>query len=263
MHMDLAIPHGISIAVVSVSKTFRVDGRIVEALHAVDLHADAGQFVTLIGPSGCGKSTLFNIICGLMEPDQGYISLGESGATLRRAGRVAYMPQKDLLLPWRTVLDNVILGPEIAGLPRDKARRLAEELFPLFGLEGFGRAYPAVLSGGMRQRAAFLRAVLQRSPAILLDEPFGALDALTRASLQEWLLDIWARFGQTILFVTHDVDEAIFLSDRVYVFAPRPGQVKLALEVDLPRPRERAMVTTAAFAAYKGRLLAALAEGYA
>jgi ABC-type nitrate/sulfonate/bicarbonate transport system ATPase subunit len=253
---------GISIEVAGVSKSFRVDGRVEEALHEVSLRAEAGRFVTLIGPSGCGKSTLFNIICGLMEPDAGEVRLG--GRAVRpRTGQVAYMPQKDLLLPWRTVLDNAILGPEIAGRPRAEARKRALALFPLFGLAGYERSYPAVLSGGMRQRAAFLRAVLQERPAILLDEPFGALDALTRAALQEWLLDVWARFGQTILFITHDVEEAIFLSDRIYVLTPRPGHVALALDVDLPRPRTRAMVTGAAFVGYKAQVLAALANGQA
>jgi ABC-type nitrate/sulfonate/bicarbonate transport system ATPase subunit len=258
--MDLYTQRGISVEVAGASKSFRVDGHIVVALRQVSLRADGGQFVSLIGPSGCGKSTLFNIICGLMEPDEGEIRL-EGQVARQRAGRLAYMPQKDLLLPWRTVLDNVILGPEIAGQPRAEARRQARELLPLFGLDGFEGSYPAVLSGGMKQRAAFLRAVLQKSPAILLDEPFGALDALTRASLQEWLLEVWARFGQTILFITHDVDEAIFLSDRVYVLTPRPGHVRLALDVDLPRPRKRRMVTGERFAACKARILAALAKG--
>jgi ABC-type nitrate/sulfonate/bicarbonate transport system ATPase subunit len=258
--MGSGMPRGISVEVAGVGKSFRVDGRIVEALREVDLAAGAGQFVSLIGPSGCGKSTLFNIICGLMEPDRGHILLDGREAR-RRTGRLAYMPQKDLLLPWRTVLDNVILGPEIAGRPRDEARREAKELLPLFGLAGFEGSYPSVLSGGMKQRAAFLRAVLQRSPAILLDEPFGALDALTRASLQEWLLEVWARFGQTILFITHDVEEAIFLADRVYVLTPRPGRVRLTVESGLPRPRERSMVTGADFAALKARVLAALAPG--
>ncbi len=255
--MSPTIPPGISVEVTGVSKSFRVGGKIVEALRAVDLQAAAGRFVTLIGPSGCGKSTLFGIICGLMEPDRGEVRLAGLPAA-RRAGRLAYMPQKDLLLPWRTVLENVILGPEIAGVPPSKARQEAQELIPLFGLAGFERSYPAVLSGGMRQRAAFLRAVLQRCPAILLDEPFGALDALTRASLQEWLLEVWARFGQTILFITHDVEEAVFLSDRVYVFSPRPGRILQSVDIGLPRPRARDVVTGAAFAAYKAQLLAAL-----
>lgn len=255
--MTSGFPRGISVQVAGVDKAFRVDGRIMPALQGVDLTVDAGGFLSVIGPSGCGKSTLFNIICGLMEPDRGQILLDGQVAE-RRAGRLAYMPQKDLLLPWRTVLDNVILGPEIAGQPRDVARREAKELIPLFGLAGFEQSYPAVLSGGMKQRAAFLRAVLQRSPAILLDEPFGGLDALTRAALQEWLLTVLARFGQTVLFITHDVEEAIFLSDRIAVLTPRPGRVRLTLEVDLPRPRKRSMVTGAHFGALKARLLAAL-----
>ncbi len=251
---------GIAVEVQGVTKSFRVDGRIVKVLDGVDLAAGAGEFVTLIGPSGCGKSTLFNILCGLMEPDEGKV-LFDGQEVTHRAGRLAYMPQKDLLLPWRSVLDNVILGPEIAGRPRAEARREAQELMPLFGLAGFEHSYPAVLSGGMRQRAAFLRAVLQRRPAILLDEPFGALDALTRASLQEWLLEVWGRLGQTVLFVTHDVEEAIFLADRVYVFTARPGRIHLALDVRLPRPRSRAIVTGPAFSALKEKLLAALSAG--
>ncbi len=260
--MVLPTAPGISIEVAGVSKSFRVDGRIEQALREVSLSAEAGRFVTLIGPSGCGKSTLFNIVCGLMEPDAGEVRLG-GRAVHPRTGQVAYMPQKDLLLPWRTVLDNAILGLEIAGRPRAEARKQALALFPLFGLAGYERSYPAVLSGGMRQRAAFLRAVLQERPAILLDEPFGALDALTRASLQEWLLDVWARFGQTILFITHDVEEAVFLSDRIYVLTPRPGRVALALDVGLPRPRTRAMVTRADFVAYKAQVLEALGGGLA
>jgi ABC-type nitrate/sulfonate/bicarbonate transport system ATPase subunit len=258
--VDVRTDPGISVEVAGLSKSFRVDGRIEAALEGLSLTAGPGQFVTLIGPSGCGKSTLFNIICGLMEPDAGVVRL-DGRAERRRAGRVAYMPQKDLLLPWRTVLGNVILGPEIAGRPLAEARAKALELFPLFGLAGYERSYPAVLSGGMKQRAAFLRAVLQERPAILLDEPFGALDALTRASLQEWLLEVWGRFGQTVLFITHDVEEAVFLSDRIYVLTPRPGRVALALEVDLPRPRTRAMVTGAAFVGYKEQVLAALEQG--
>ncbi len=260
--MAMSTQPGIAVEVVGLSKSFRVDGRVETALQGMSLVAGPGRFVTLIGPSGCGKSTLFNIICGLMEPDAGEVRLGGQ-AEQRRTGRVAYMPQKDLLLPWRTVLGNVTLGPEIAGRPLAEARKQALELFPLFGLAGYEHSYPAVLSGGMKQRAAFLRAVLQERPAILLDEPFGALDALTRASLQEWLLEVWGRFGQTILFVTHDVEEAVFLSDRIYVLTPRPGRVALQVEVDLPRPRTRAMVTEAAFAGYKAQVLAALADALA
>ncbi len=239
------------------SKSFVVDGRIVPALRGVSLHAREREFVTLIGPSGCGKSTLLNIICGLMEPDEGTISLHgvERGP---RLGRVGYMPQRDLLLPWRRLLDNLILGPEVSGRDLALARSEARELLPLFGLEGFEGSYPAALSGGMRQRAALLRTFLCKQDLVLLDEPFGALDALTRRTMRSWLLEVWARFGQTMLFVTHDVDEAIYLADRVYVFSPRPGQVVKELQVSLPRPRMEHIVSDPLFATYREELLQTL-----
>jgi ABC-type nitrate/sulfonate/bicarbonate transport system ATPase subunit len=240
-----------------VRKTFRVDGRLVTALGGVSLSARKGEFVVLIGPSGCGKSTLLNIVCGLMEPDSGEVLLDDQQVS-DRTGLVGYMLQKDLLLPWRKVLDNVVLGPEISGLSRKEARQEALQLLPLFGLEGFEGSYPATLSGGMRQRAALLRTFLCRRDVMLLDEPFGALDALTRRHLQQWLLDVWRRFGQTIVFVTHDVDEAIYLADRVYVMTPRPGKVKLELEIRLSRPRQPEMMTSRLFGSLKGQLLSAL-----
>jgi ABC-type nitrate/sulfonate/bicarbonate transport system ATPase subunit len=240
-----------------VFKSFRVDGAVLEALHDVYLHAEEGEFVTLIGPSGCGKSTLFNVICGLLRADEGQVLL-DGTVLARRLGAVGYMPQKDLLLPWRSVLDNVILGPELRGENPNASRGEARELLPLFGLEGFADVYPAVLSGGMKQRAALLRTFLTHREVLLLDEPFGALDALTRMDLQEWLLDIWARFRKTILFITHDVDEAVFLSDRVYVLTPRPGHVKLVASIPLPRPRQRAVVASPEFAALRYELLDSL-----
>jgi ABC-type nitrate/sulfonate/bicarbonate transport system ATPase subunit len=243
-----------------VTKSFRVDGRPVTALDGVNLVARAGEFIVLIGPSGCGKSTLLNIACGLMEPDSGDVLL-DGQPVQERTGRLGYMLQKDLLLPWRKVLDNVILGPEISGFDRRAARTEAQRLLPLFGLEGFEHSYPATLSGGMRQRAALLRTFLCKRNAMLLDEPFGALDALTRRGLQEWLLDVWSQFRQTILFVTHDVDEAVYLADRVYVMTSRPGRIKLALNVPLPRPRSRDMITSTGFADLKKQLLASLEEG--
>jgi ABC-type nitrate/sulfonate/bicarbonate transport system ATPase subunit len=170
------------------------------------------------------------------------------------------MPQRDLLLPWRQVLDNVILGPEIQGEDLTAAREEARGLLPLFGLEGFGHSYPPDLSGGMRQRAALLRTFLCRKQLMLLDEPFGALDAITRNTLQEWLLEVWQRFRHTILFITHDVDEAVFLSDKVYVLSPRPARVDLELPIPLGRPRKRQMAFTSEFAALKRQLLQALAE---
>lgn len=248
------------IEVRGVSKTFRVDGRRVETLLDVSLGAASGEFVTLIGPSGCGKSTLFNVICGLLEPDAGEVWL-DMAPTTTRIGRVSYMPQKDLLLPWRRVLDNVILGPEIAGDDLQAARLEARSLLPLFGLEGFADAYPATLSGGMRQRAALLRSFLTHKDVMLLDEPFGALDAITRIELQDWLLEVWRHLRKTILFITHDVEEAIFLSDRVYVLTPRPARVQVELTVPLPRPRTREMVVMDAFVHVKEKLLRALRKG--
>ncbi|MBN2303261.1 MAG: ABC transporter ATP-binding protein [Anaerolineae bacterium] len=220
-----------------VSKTFRDGGHTVAALEDVSLTAYPGEFITIIGPSGSGKSTLFNLITGLAEPDSGEI-LVECGITRRRAGRVGYMPQRDLLLPWRTVLDNVILGPEIDGHSKREARRHAREMLPLFGLDGFADVFPDTLSGGMRQRAALLRTFLTGRDVLLLDEPFGALDALTRRELQRWLLGVWQRFQKTILFITHDVEEAVFLADRVLVFSARPGRIVRDLPIDLPRPRD-------------------------
>lgn len=242
-----------------VRKSFGRAPGALTVLDGVDLSVPAGQFATLIGPSGCGKSTLFNIIAGLDAPDGGRVALGESGGATR-LGRVAYMPQKDLLLPWRTILDNAILPLEVRGVPRARARREALALFPEFGLAGFERAYPAALSGGMRQRAAFLRTTLAGGDLLLLDEPFGALDALTRARMQEWLLSVWERRRRTTLFVTHDVDEAIFLADRVFVMSPRPGRIALSSAVELPRPRDPGILTDPAFVRLKADLLAVLRE---
>jgi ABC-type nitrate/sulfonate/bicarbonate transport system ATPase subunit len=244
-----------------VTKAFRVNGELVTALDRVNLVAGAGELVVIIGPSGCGKSTLLNIVCGLMDPDSGEVLL-DGHPVKDRTGLFGYMLQKDLLLPWRRVLDNVILGPEIGGFDRKAARKEAEGLLPLFGLEGFEHSYPATLSGGMRQRAALLRTFLCKRNVMLLDEPFGALDALTRRQLQQWLLDVWTRFRQTILFVTHDVDEAVYLADRVYVMTPRPGRMKLELGVLLPRPRRREMITSTGFADLKKQLLVSLEEGH-
>ncbi len=247
------------IELTGITKGFRVNGAPLKALENVSLHAAAGEFVSIIGPSGCGKSTLFNIICGLLQQDEGQVLL-DGHAVQRRAGSVGYMPQKDLLLPWRSVLHNVILGPELQGQDAEAARREATELLPLFGLEGFADAYPALLSGGMKQRAALLRTFLTQREVLLLDEPFGALDALTRMELQEWLLHVWARFDKTILFITHDVEEAAFLSDKVYVLSPRPAQVCIEVPIPLSRPRHRSVTFTPEFAALKERLLGALSR---
>ena len=224
------------------------------ALADVTLAVPAGRFVSLIGPSGCGKSTIFNIVAGLQEPSAGRVVIDGVDAT-GTIGRVGYMLQKDLLLPWRTLIDNIILGMEIQGVPLRQARDKALPLLRRYGLAGFEHAYPNALSGGMRQRAALLRTLLFDTDVILLDEPFGALDAQTKLQMQEWLLQIWSDFGKTVIFVTHDVEEAVFLSDEVHVMGTRPGRVVETLAVDLPRPRLRSCTSTPQFVAIKERCL--------
>ena len=240
-----------------VGLSFHTDGRTVQALDDVSLAAMPGEFVTVIGPSGSGKSTLFNLITGLLQSDSGDILI-DGQIARSRLGQFGYMPQKDLLLPWRSVLDNAIIPLELRGVPRDQARARARELLPLFGLEEFAANYPAALSGGMRQRAALLRTVLAERDTLLLDEPFGALDALTRRDLQDWLLGLWGRFGQTVLFITHDVEEALYLADRVIVLSARPGTVAKEVKVKLARPRRRGMIAEPAFGKQMAELLTTL-----
>ena len=247
------------VRVEGVSKYMLQDGKPFAVLQDVNLYANAGEIVSLIGPSGCGKSMLLNIMAGLEQPSSGTLYLHGHRAE-QRLGLVGYMQQKDLLLPWRNVLGNVILGLELRGISRRLARARALALMEQFGLKGFETAYPYALSGGMRQRAAFLRTILPEQEVFLLDEPFGALDALNRAQIHEWLLGLWETLHKTIVLVTHDVDEAIFLSDRVYVMTSRPGRVQLVQGIDLPRPRRLEMVTTAPFVAFKTQLLAALRQ---
>ncbi len=239
-----------------VSKTFHDNGRVTPALDQISFKIGRGEFVSVIGPSGSGKSTICNLITGLIRPDSGEIRL--NGELINGAvGRVGYMPQRDLLLPWRTVLDNAILGPELNGKPRAEARRRARDLLPIFGLEAFAEAYPATLSGGMRQRAALLRTLLLDKDVMLLDEPFGALDALTRREMQRWLLDVWARFKPTILFITHDVREAVLLGDRVVALSVRPGRVTADTQIMLQRPRDD---SAEAFIAQQATLIRALED---
>lgn len=226
-------------------------------LDTVSLTVAAGEFVAVVGPSGCGKSTLFDVVAGLEPPDGGRVLVDGVEATGRTAA-FAYMPQQDLLFPWRTVLDNTTLGLEVAGMRRRDARERARPLFGEFGLDGFEDARPGELSGGMRQRAALLRTVVQDRPVLLLDEPFGALDALTRTEMQVWLSRTRARFSWTIVLVTHDVREAVFLADRVVVLGPRPTSVVREVRVDLPRPRDLSVLTDPAFTAAEADLLAGL-----
>ncbi|QNB48089.1 ATP-binding cassette domain-containing protein [Thermanaerosceptrum fracticalcis] len=243
----------------NITKTYSSPQGEIWTLKDISLAVGKGEFVSIIGPSGCGKSTLFNIISGLERPDRGKVLLSGQDITGQK-GHTAYMLQKDLLLPWRTVLDNCILGLEVQGVARDVGRKRAEALLPEFGLEGFARSFPVVLSGGMRQRVAFLRTMLQGKEILLLDEPFGSLDAFTKGEMHEWLLGIWEKYHPTVLFITHDVDEALLLSDRVYVLSTRPATVKLDVEVKLERPRFRDLITEEKFVKLKKLLLEALAQ---
>lgn len=245
------------LVVQGVAKTYRTGKRLVEALSPIDLTVASGEFVTMIGPSGCGKSTLFNIIAGVDEPSAGHITL--DGETDRpRAGKSGYMLQQPLLLPWRTVEENVMLGLDVRHVSRKQAQHDAQELLKRFGLREFAHNYPATLSGGMRQRVALLRTVLFNHEFLLLDEPFGALDALTRLALQMWLLDLWQSFQSSVLFVTHDVREAILLSDRIYVLSARPARVLRVVEVPLSRPRRQEQLTTDEAVRLEQELLALL-----
>ena len=232
----------------------------LETLVDVSLEVERGSFVSLLGPSGCGKSTLLQILAGLLAPTSGTASIsGES--TIERPGLAAFMPQRDLLLPWRRAEANATLGAEIAGIPRQEARRRAAELYEQFGLAGFEHVWPGQLSGGMRQRLALLRTFLMPRDILLLDEPFGALDALTRREMQQWLQGVWERDGRTVLLVTHDIDEALLLSDAVYVMSPRPGTIVDRIEVGLSRPRRTADTTSRVFTELKAQVLSALEAG--
>jgi ABC-type nitrate/sulfonate/bicarbonate transport system ATPase subunit len=239
-------------------KRFSVRGsEPVLALDGVDLRAEPGELIAVIGPSGCGKSTLFQILAGLDDPTSGEVLIDDR-AQGDRLGLCAFMPQRDGLLPWRRTIDNVTIGLELAGASRAEARASAGPLLERFGLGEFARAWPWQLSGGMRHRAAFLRTALLGKPAMLLDEPFGSLDGITRSFAQQWLLQVWQEVGSTVLLITHDVAEAVFLADRVYLMTPRPGRISEVFEIDLPRPRTLELQETPAFAALEARLRAAL-----
>lgn len=236
-----------------IRKVYRNGAQEVTALDDITLSVAPGTFSSLIGPSGCGKSTLFSLLVGLENPDSGRILL-EGTEYDRLLGRSAYMPQRDALLPWLRVIDNVAVGLTGSGLRRGKARQRAMPLLERFGLAEFAYSYPGQLSGGMRQRVAFLRTVLTGRPLLFLDEPFGALDSVTRQDMQAWLLDVWEETGATVLLVTHDVAEAVYLSDTVHVLTARPGRVHASVDIDLPRPRPRSIAETDDFARYETRL---------
>jgi len=237
--------------------TYYTGSQVLPVLDGVSLTVGAGEFVSVLGPSGSGKSTILKLAAGLLQPDRGQVLIDEQKIG-DHPQLVSYMPQQDLLFPWKTLQDNAALPLLAAGLNQQNARARVNELLPVFGLEGFAGYYPHQLSGGMRQRAALLRTIMVESNLMLLDEPFAALDALTRENLQDWLLKIWSRYRRSVLFVTHSIDEAIYLSDRIYVITERPGRIRLEQQIDLERPRKRSFVTTPEFSLYKKILIEAL-----
>jgi ABC-type nitrate/sulfonate/bicarbonate transport system ATPase subunit len=234
-------------------------GQRRDVVDEISFSAAPGEFVAVIGPSGCGKSTMFNIMAGLETPTRGDVLVDGAVVTGERE-HFAYMPQKDLLFPWRTILENTALGLEVAGTAKKAARAQAADLFPTFGLAGFEHAHPFELSGGMRQRAALLRTVVQERDVLLLDEPFGALDSLTRIEMQSWLQGVWAQHSWTAVLITHDIREAVYLADRVIVLSARPTSVRLDRRIELPRPRDLSVIGSPEFAEYEGELLETLHE---
>jgi ABC-type nitrate/sulfonate/bicarbonate transport system ATPase subunit len=227
------------------------------ALAGTSLEVSTGEFVSIVGPSGCGKSTLFNVISGLVPPSSGRVLLDGADVT-GSTGHVGYMLQKDLLVPWRTVLGNIVLGAALTRGVTPAHQRDALELATRYGLGDFVHHYPHALSGGMRQRVALMRTLAVHRDVLLLDEPFGALDSQTRLEMQRWLLEVWSELGRTVLFVTHDVDEAVFLADRVVVMTPRPGRIETEISVSIPRPRELETLTSPEFIDRKRRVLGLL-----
>ncbi len=230
------------------------EGEAIEALEAIDATIAPGEFVSMVGPSGCGKSTLLMLVAGLLPPSAGRITLGEEEVT-RPHPAIGVVFQTDLLLYWRTALDNVLLPIEIKKRPTAEYRARAERLLERVGLAGFASKYPSELSGGMRQRVALCRALIQDPGVLLMDEPFGALDALTREQMILDLQDLWLGVRSTVLFITHSIEEAVFLADRVLVMSPRPGRIDLDLRVTLARPR-RWGIGDPAFADYVRRVRA-------
>jgi ABC-type nitrate/sulfonate/bicarbonate transport system ATPase subunit len=243
----------------NIEATYISEGRVLPVLKGITLQAKEGEFVSIIGPSGSGKSTILKIAAGLLQPDSGRVMVDNADLT-GRPRLVGYMPQKDLLFPWKTLLENAAMPLVAAGKTKKEAHSKVLEMLPMFGLEGFAHYYPHQLSGGMRQRGALLRTMLIESGILLLDEPFASLDAITRLVLQEWLLEIWDKFRRTVLFVTHSIDEAIYLSDRVYVVTSRPGKIALEQKIELERPRSKEVMTTSGFSIYKEQMLNSLGQ---
>lgn len=228
-----------------------------EALQDVSISAKPGEFICILGPSGCGKSTLLGALAGHLRPSSGSILVDKQSIQGPHPDR-GLVFQHHTLFPWKKVLDNVAFGLKMKGIPRTERRQQARDLLKLVGLEGFENVYPSQLSGGMQQRVEIARVLINHPRVMLMDEPFGALDAQTRLKMQELLLEVWTRIKTTIVFITHDIDEALFLADRILVMSPRPGRIIEEISLDFPRPRDTALVTSSEFTRLKRHCLALL-----
>jgi ABC-type nitrate/sulfonate/bicarbonate transport system ATPase subunit len=240
----------IKLEIKNISKAFE-DTSVLEG---ISLQLKNQEFVSILGPSGSGKSTIFNIVSGLLKPDEGEVVIEGENHT-GKTGRVSYMYQKDLLLPWRMVIDNACLPLIIKGMKKQQARAIVAPYFKVFGLEGFEHKYPFQLSGGMRQRAALLRTYMFSKDIMLLDEPFGGLDAITRSKLHQWLLEVLQQLEASVLFITHDIEEALYLSDRIYVISERPARIKKEIVINIDRPRGKELLASKQFADLKAEIL--------
>lgn len=249
----MTIYHNSKLRVENIKKNFN-DTCVIKN---VDFHIEENEFVSLLGPSGSGKSTIFNIIAGLLKPDSGKVFINEQNAT-GKVGYVSYMYQKDLLLPWKKIIDNAAMPLMLKGEKKNVAREKACKYFKTFGLSGFENMYPHELSGGMRQRAALLRTYMFSKDIMLLDEPFGALDAITRSKMHFWLLRVMKDLKTTVVFITHDIEEAIFLSDRIYILSDKPSIIKDEIKVNLSNREDKEIVTSKEFNDIKRRILLAL-----
>lgn len=226
----------------------------VKIIEDISIELNKGEIVCLLGVSGAGKTTLFNVLSGLLDPDTGSVKLDGENIT-GKAGKVSYMLQKDLLLPFKTIVDNVSLPLIIKGVKKRIARETASSYFAEFGLEGTEKKYPSQLSGGMRQRAALLRTYLFSDKVALLDEPFSALDTITKSNMHEWYLDVMEQIKLSTLFITHDIDEAILLSDRIYMMTGKPGRITEEIKVVEPKPRSKEFIVSEQFMEYKKHIL--------
>lgn len=256
---DASVLAPVKLELDGVRKSFGSKRNPLSVIDGVSLQVREGEFVSLIGPSGSGKSTLFHLIGGLLRPDDGEIRLDGRVINGER-GHIGYMPQQPALFPWRTIEQNVVLDREVGGTPRRETLDEARRWMARAGLSGFEQAYPHTLSGGMQQRAAFVRALLSPHGLMCLDEPFSALDAFTRSEMQAWLLDIWEETRRSVLFVTHHIEEALLLSDTIYVLSGRPSSVLRRIEVPFPRPRREEIAESPEFLALRRELTGLMKE---